>query len=196
MKQATFDAMRQSFQIEQDGIRMLRESMNYEAFGKAIDLLMASSLIVTSACGSSGFAAQKFAHSLCCVESPAKFVSPAEAIHGGMGALKKGNALVLVSKGGKSDELRPLIQIAKAKECPIIFVTAHPETEMAKAADVILLLPENPESDRYGVMATSSYLATASIFDALMVGLMEEKDYPLSDFALIHPGGAVGKKIN
>jgi len=63
------------------------------------------------------------------------------------------------------------------------------------AADALLLLPDIPESDRYGVMSTSSFAATMAIFDALMVALMEEKDYQLSDFALIHPGGAVGKHI-
>ena len=72
-------------------------------------------MTVTSACGSSGFSTKKFAHSLCCVECPAKFVSPAEAVHGGMGALKKGNLLILVSKGGKSEELIPLAAIAKEK---------------------------------------------------------------------------------
>ena len=63
-------------------------------------------------------------------------------------------------------------------------------------ADALLLLPNAPESDRYGVMSTTSFAATMAIFDALMVALMEEKDYQLSEFALIHPGGAVGKQIN
>ena len=110
--------------------------------------------------------------------------------------MKKGNALILVSKGGKTEELLPLVDIAKKKECPIIVVTAKAESALAKSADAVLLLPDVPESDRYGVMSTASFSATIAIFDALMMGIMEEKSYTLEEFGLIHPGGAVGKQIN
>ena len=191
----TFEYMRRSVDMERQSLEKLFETMDEAAFTKAIALLKASTLTVTSACGSSGFSTKKFAHSLSCVECPAKFVSPAEAVHGGMGALQKGNLLVLVSRGGKSEELLPLAKIAKTKEAHILTVTANPDSPLAALSDVVLRLPDVPESDRYGVMSTASFTATVAIFDALMVGLMEEKDYPLSDFALIHPGGAVGKQI-
>ena len=86
--------------------------------------------------------------------------------------------------------------IAKAKEAKVIVITANRDSILARNADALLLLPNAPESDRYGVMSTTSFAATMAIFDALMVALMEEKDYQLSEFALIHPGGAVGKQIN
>jgi D-arabinose 5-phosphate isomerase GutQ len=191
----TFEYMRRSVDMERQALEALYETMDEAAFSRAIALLKDSALTVTSACGSSGFSTKKFAHSLCCVECPAKFVSPAEAVHGGMGALKKGNLLILVSKGGKSEELIPLAAIAKEKGAHILTITANKDSILAKESDVVLLLPSVPESDRYGVMSTASFAATVAIFDALMVGLMEEKDYPLSDFALIHPGGAVGKQI-
>ena len=191
----TFEYMRRSVDMERKALEALYETMDEAAFSQAIALLKNSALTVTSACGSSGFSTKKFAHSLCCVECPAKFVSPAEAVHGGMGALKKGNLLILVSKGGKSEELIPLASIAKEKGAHILTITANKDSILAKESDVVLLLPNVPESDRYGVMSTASFAATVAIFDALMVGLMEEKDYPLSDFALIPPGGAVGKQI-
>ncbi len=196
MKNSTFEYMKNSVAAEKRALEALFEIMNAEEFGKTMDFLLNSQMTVLSACGSSGFAAKKFAHSLCCVECPAKFVPPSEAVHGGMGALKKDNLLILVSKGGKTDELIPLVSIAKAKEAKVAVITANGNSELAREADAVLLLPDVPESDRYGVMSTSSFAATAAIFDALMVGIMEEKDYALSDFALIHPGGAVGKKIN
>lgn len=188
--------MKGSVAAERRALEALYEIMDAAEFGKTIDFLLNSTVTVLSACGSSGFAAKKFAHSLCCVECPAKFVPPSEAVHGGMGALKKDNLLMLVSKGGKTDELIPLVSIAKAKGAHVVVITANKDSELAREADAVLLLPDVPESDRYGVMSTSSFAATAAIFDALMVGIMEEKDYALSDFALIHPGGAVGKKIN
>lgn len=196
MKSSTFEFMRSSVAAERRALDVLYEQMDENEFLKTLDYILKSNLVVLSACGSSGFAAKKFAHSLCCVECPAKFVPPSEAVHGGMGALKKDNLLILVSKGGKTDELIPLVSIAKSKGAKIALVTANPDSALAREADAVLLLPDVPESDVYGVMSTASFSATVAIFDALMMGIMEEKDYALSDFALIHPGGAVGKKIN
>lgn len=196
MKSSTFEFMRSSVAAERRALDVLYEQMDENEFLKTLDYILKSNLVVLSACGSSGFAAKKFAHSLCCVECPAKFVPPSEAVHGGMGALKKDNLLILVSKGGKTDELIPLVSIAKSKGAKIALITANPDSTLARAADAVLLLPDVPESDVYGVMSTASFAATIAIFDALMMGIMEEKDYALSDFALIHPGGAVGKKIN
>jgi D-arabinose 5-phosphate isomerase GutQ len=188
--------MRSSVAAERRALDVLYETMDEGEFLKTLEFFLNSSLVVLSACGSSGFAAKKFAHSLCCVECPAKFVPPSEAVHGGMGALKRDNLLILVSKGGKTDELIPLVSISKSKGARIAIVTANRDSELAKSADAVLLLPDVPESDVYGVMSTASFAATIAIFDALMMGIMEEKNYALSDFALIHPGGAVGKKIN
>ena len=196
MKENTFARIQYSIKQERDSLDVLLKRLNKAAFGRAIDLICNSTLTITSACGSSGFAAKKFAHSLCCVECPGKFVSPAEAVHGGMGALQPGNVLILVSKGGKSEELIPLISIARAKGAHLIAITSNPDSEIARAADVVLEMACVDESDRYSVMSTSSFVSTVAIFDALMVGLMEEKDYQLESFALIHPGGAVGKQIN
>ena len=196
MKNETYERMQYSVGQERDALTLLWERMDREAYGRAIDLLAQSTLTVTSACGSSGFAAKKFAHSLCCVECPGKFVPPSEAVHGGMGVLQPGNVLILVSKGGRSEELLPLVWIARAKGAHLIAITANRDSEIAQTADVILEMHCTPESDRYGVMSTASFASTVAIFDALMVGLMEEKDYQLESFGLIHPGGAVGKQIN
>ncbi len=194
--QKMFDVMKQSMENESRAVAALAQTLAREPILKALELLLQSEMTVLSACGSSGFATKKFAHSLCCIECPAKFVPPSEAVHGGMGALKKGNVLLLVSKGGKTEELLPLCEIAKKKEAHVIVVTANASGVLTEYADVVLMLPDVPESDRYGVMSTTSFATTIAIFDALMMGIMEAKDYPLSDFALIHPGGAVGKRIN
>ena len=195
MKQETLRCMQASVEAEKNALAALQKSMDMVQMEKALSYLLESSITVLSACGSSGFATKKFAHSLCCVECPAKFVPPSEAVHGGMGVLKKGNALLLVSKGGKTEELLPLVSIAKEKEARIIVVTANPDSVLARSADALLLLPQVPESDRYGVMSTASFVSTVAIFDALMMGIMEEKNYSLEEFGLIHPGGAVGKQI-
>ena len=191
-----FEVMHRAVENESRAVAELARDMDEASYLAALKLLLQSNLTVTSACGSSGFAAKKIAHSLCCIECPAKFVPPSEAVHGGMGALKEGNVLILVSKGGKTEELMPLCEIAKRKNAHVIAVTANPTSPLAEAADVVLRLPDTPESDRYGVMSTASFAATIAIFDSLMMGILEAKDFRLSDFALIHPGGAVGKRIN
>lgn len=195
MKNTTMELMKNSLLAEKRALELLYQDFDEAAFAKALELLKSSELTVLSACGSSGFATKKFAHSLCCIECPAKFVPPSEAVHGGMGALKGGNVLLLVTKGGRTEELLPLADIAKKKGSHIILVTAHPERELGRMADVVLCLPDTPESDRFDMMSTASFVATIGIFDALMMGLMEEKDFTEADFALIHPGGAVGKRI-
>ncbi len=195
MKNTTMELMKGSLLAEKRALELLYQNFDEAAFAKALELLKNSELTVLSACGSSGFATKKFAHSLCCIECPAKFVPPSEAVHGGMGALKGGNVLLLVTKGGRTEELLPLAEIAKKKGAHIILVTAHPNRQLGQAADVVLCLPDTPESDRFDMMSTASFAATIGIFDALMMGLMEEKDFTEADFALIHPGGAVGKRI-
>ena len=195
-EQQLFDVMKRSMENESRAVAALAQALESRPILDALQLLLQSEMTVLSACGSSGFATKKFAHSLCCIECPAKFVPPSEAVHGGMGALKKGNVLLLVSKGGRTEELLPLCEIAKKKEAHVIVVTANASGALTRSADVVLVLPDLPESDRYGVMSTTSFATTIAIFDALMMGIMEAKDYPLSDFALIHPGGAVGKRIN
>ncbi len=193
--QEIFDFMMQSVMNESDALKELYNVMDREAYEKALSYLLESPITVTSACGSSGFTAKKFAHSLCCVECPAKFVPPSEAVHGGMGVILEHSVLVLVSKGGKSDELMPICRIAKAKGAKIILVTANNDSELACEADVVLLLPNIHESDKYDMMSTASYVATIGIFDALMMGIMEIKRFDEKDFAVIHPGGAVGKRL-
>ena len=132
MKAQTYEMMHEVVAHEVKMLEKLYEIMDAAEYEKAIEILKNSALTVTSACGSSGFAAKKFAHSLCCIERPAKFVPPSEAIHGGMGALKPGNAIIIISRGGKSEELMPLISIAKTKGAKLIAITANPQPRPSK----------------------------------------------------------------
>jgi len=180
---------------ERNALTALAEMIDEAAWGRAVEKIMAAPLTVTSACGSSGFAARKFAHSLCCVECPAKFVSPSDAVHGGIGALTQGGVLVLVTKGGQTDELIPLARIARQKGAQIIVVTQKPDAPIARGADVVLRLPDVPENDPYDMMSTASFSATMAIFHAIMMEIMHHKNYGRAEFAENHPGGAVGKRI-
>ncbi len=184
-----------SLEIERDQIQQVLDNLDHEAFGKAVDVLARVPRIMLCASGSSGIAARKFAHSLCCIERGAMFMPPCEAVHGGLGGLKAEDALVMVSRGGKTVELLPVIDVCQKKGAKLIAVTENLESPLAQAADVVLQLHIRRESDKYNFMATSSFVATIAIFDALLAALIEETGYTREMFGLVHPGGAVGDML-
>ncbi|MCK5749234.1 MAG: SIS domain-containing protein, partial [Oricola sp.] len=149
-----------SLKIERDQIQQVLDNLNHDAFARAVDVLAHVPRIMLCASGSSGIAAKKFAHSLCCIERGAMFMPPCEAVHGGLGGLKGEDALVIVSRGGKTVELLPVIDVCRKKGATLIAVTENLESPLAQAADVVLQLHIRRESDKYNFMATSSFMAT------------------------------------
>lgn len=104
-----------AYDIESSCITQMKEYFDTDAFSKAVDLLCTAPRIGAAGCGHSGIACQHFAHLMCCVERPARFISPAEAVHGATGFLQKGDVMVFASRGGKTEELLPILAICKAK---------------------------------------------------------------------------------
>lgn len=187
---------KESLQIESKAIADIMDYLDEDSFVKAAEVLSTCPKIITCASGSSGIAAKKFAHSLCCIERNAQFLSPAEAVHGGMGCMKKGDVVVMVSRGGKTSELFPIIDVCNKKEVILIGVTENVNSPLAQNSQIVIPMKIERESDGLNVMATSSFVVTIAIFDALLASIMEMTDYTLEQFALIHPGGAVGVRLN
>lgn len=196
MKKESLAAARAAYEIEAECLRNMIDYFDDEAFSKAVALLKESPRIGASGCGHSGIICQHFAHLMCCIEQPAKFVSPAEAVHGGMGFLQAGDVMLFASRGGKTGELLPILDICKRKGVRVITVTENMESPLAKGADVVLKQYVNRETDKYNSQGTTSSTALAMIFHALQTALIEETDYKNEQFALIHPGGAVGERLN
>ncbi len=195
-KETVISWARASLAIERDAIADILDYLDEERFHEAVEVLSSCPKIITCASGSSGIAAKKFAHSLCCIERNAQFLSPAEAIHGGMGCMKKGDAVVMVSRGGKTAELLPIIEVCNKKEVILIGVTENLVSPLAKSSQIVVPMKIKRESDGLNVMATSSFVVTIAIFDAMLAAIMETTGYSLEQFALIHPGGAVGSRLN
>jgi len=187
---------KESLRIESKAIVDIIDYLDEERFHEAVEVLSNCPKIITCASGSSGIAAKKFAHSLCCIERNAQFLSPAEAIHGGMGCMKKGDAVVMVSRGGKTAELLPIIDVCNKKEVILIGITENMNSPLAKQSQIVIPMKIERESDPLNVMATASFVVTIAIFDAMLVAVMEKTGYRLEQFALIHPGGAVGNRLN
>ena len=187
-----FDA----FKIESESILATGEAIDKIEFKKAVEALAKAPRIAAAGCGHSGIACRHFAHLMCCIDLPARFLSPAEAVHGGLGYLHEGDVLVLVSRGGKTDELIPIAEVAKTKGATLICVTEKLESPLANLSDIKLKMAITRECDKYNCQGTTSFAVTNAIFDALQTALVEYTGYKNETFALIHPGGAVGKRLN
>lgn len=196
MKKESLLAARAAYEIEAECLRTMLDYFDEDAFSRAVSLLASAERIGTSGCGHSGILCQHLAHLLCCIERPARFVSPAEAVHGGMGFLQKGDVMVLASRGGKTAELLPILEICKKKGVSVITVTENLESPLSLGADVVLKQYVNRETDKYNSQGTTSSTALCMIFHALQTALIEETDYKNEQFAVIHPGGAVGARLN
>ncbi len=196
MKKEALELARNSFFIEAKAIQDSVQGMDWEAFAKAVEILAKAERIAVSGCGHSGIACRHFAHSMCCIERPARFLSPSEAVHGATGFLQEGDVLVAASRGGKTAELLPIIEIAKKKSACVLSITENASSPMAQMSDVTLPMRVYRETDKYDMQGTSSFVTLAAIFDALQVAVMEETGFIGEQFALIHPGGAVGERLN
>ena len=196
MKNEAFEAAKNAYQIESECLAKMVEYFDEEQFAKAVELLKNAERIGTAGCGHSGIICQHMAHLLCCIERPARFISPAEAVHGATGFLQNGDVMIFASRGGKTKELLPILDICKVKGVSVITVTEDLNSVLATSADVVLKQYVNRETDKYNSQGTTSTTALCMIFHALQAALIEETDYKNEQFALIHPGGAVGERLN
>lgn len=151
--------------------------------------------IIISGCGTSGEAGRKIAHTLSCIECPSMFISPSDALHGRLGLVKKEDIVILLSKGGETMELISMIPAIKHKKAFLIGVTENENSSLAKDSNIFLKVHISKEADVFNLLATSSIIALIALFDAIIVAIMVKKSFTKKDFSIIHPGGAVGKKL-
>ena len=196
MKDASLKQAKNVYEIEKECIEKMADFFDEDSYSKAVDLLKNARCIGATGCGHSGIICTHFAHLMCCIDKSAKFISPAEAVHGGTGFLQKGDVCVFASRGGKTKELLPILDICKAKGVKVITITENIDSPLAKDADVVLKQYVNRETDKYNCQGTTSSTALAVIFHILQTALIEEMDFKNEQFALVHPGGAVGERLN
>lgn len=190
------DEIIRTIQIEADSLHSLLESLDMDQIVKAVHLIGdCKGRIIVAGCGTSAMAAKKIVHSLNCIERPSVFLTPSDAVHGGLGLLQPGDILILISKGGNTRELIQLIPACKTKKALLIGVTENPDSIIAKEADLSLKVKVESEPCRFNMLATASTMAVISVFDAICIALMSYTDYTKEQFAIIHPNGAVGDRL-
>lgn len=183
------------FEIEAQSIKALEGRID-KGFDKAIDLLMATKgKIVVSGMGKSGIIGRKFVATLSSTGSPALFLHPAEGSHGDLGVISKEDTVIVITYGGGSSELDPLFSFVKRKGIKLIGITGNLESSLAQISDAVIDISVEKEACPLSLAPTSSSTATLAMCDAVAMVLLEEKGFKKEDFAQVHPGGALGRKL-
>ncbi len=151
--------------------------------------------VVVMGMGKSGHIGRKMAATFASTGTPSFFVHPGEAAHGDLGMVTPQDVVIAISNSGESSEITALIPVLKRLHVPLICITGRPESSMARAADVHLCVKVAKEACPLGLAPTSSTTATLVMGDALAVALLKARGFTAEDFALSHPGGALGRKL-
>lgn len=188
--------IRRCLRIEADSVKKQQEEIDEEAVLKVAEAIQnCKGKIILSACGTSAMAAKKIAHSLNCIECPALFLTPSDAVHGGLGVVQAEDVVILISKGGNTEELVRLLPACRTKKAAVIAVSENPDSKLAVNADIYLKIKVEREPCRFNMLATASTMAVIAVFDAVCIALMQMTGYSREQFAVIHPGGAVGERL-
>lgn len=196
MNQSIIRLTRDAYCIESDAIRVAADHISDDIFIRAVEMLSNAPRIGSSGCGHSGIACQHFSHLMCCIERPSRFISPSEAVHGAMGFLHEGDVMLLASRGGKTSELLPILDICKKKSVSTICVTENLQSPLALGSQLVIPMYVTRETDTFNSQGTTSFTVLTVLFDALQAALIEYTGYNNEQFAVVHPGGAVGERLN
>lgn len=184
-----------TLKTECDAIAQLEQYINQD-FIKACQLtLNAQGKVVVMGMGKSGHIGNKIAATLASTGTPAFFVHPGEASHGDLGMIGKEDIVLAISNSGESSEILALLPVIKRRGITLITMTNNPASTMARLAHVNLCIKVPKEACPIGLAPTSSTTATLVMGDALAVALMQARGFTCDDFALSHPGGALGRKL-
>ena len=167
-----------------------------ERFDTAVELLAGCrGRVVCSGMGKSGLIMKKLAATLSSTGTPALFLHPAEAIHGDLGMVAEGDVVVAASFSGTTAELLQLVELLKRLAVPLIVMTGNRDSPLARHADAHLAVQVDKEACPLDLAPTASTTATLAMCDALAMALQEAKGFTREDFALLHPGGQLGKRL-
>jgi arabinose-5-phosphate isomerase len=189
------DSARKVLQIEADAVAALTLRLD-ERFARAVEMILAcrGRLIVTGM-GKSGLICQKVAATMASTGTPAFFLHPAEGVHGDLGILMKGDVVIAVSNSGETEEITRILPVIKRMGLPLIAMTANPLSTLGRAGDVFLDISIKEEACPLQLAPTASTTVTLAMGDALAVALLLQRGFREEDFALYHPGGALGRRL-
>jgi arabinose-5-phosphate isomerase len=189
------DTARKVLEIEAQAILDLASRID-ESFDRAIEALFTcTGRVVVTGMGKSGIIAQKVSATFASTGTPSLYLHPVEAIHGDLGRIVKGDVVVAVSYSGDTAEILSLVPTVKRLGSPLVSLTGNPRSALAAASDVHLDVSIREEACPLGLAPTASTTAALAMGDALAMALIERRGFTVEDFAVLHPGGRLGKKL-
>ncbi|MEE8382057.1 MAG: KpsF/GutQ family sugar-phosphate isomerase [Thermodesulfobacteriota bacterium] len=195
VQETVINQAKRVLKIEEEAIQTLREKID-DNFVRAVDLLyQCRGKVIVIGIGKSGIVSQKIASTFACTGTPAFFLHPAEGIHGDIGMIAKEDVVLSISNSGESQEIIQLLPLIKRWGIKLIVMTGKLNSVLAKGGDVILDTGVKEEACPLGLVPTASTTATLAMGDALALALLEKRGFKESDFAMLHPGGALGRKL-
>ncbi len=167
-----------------------------ERFTEAVEIIaVGNGRVVVTGMGKSGHVGRKVAATLASTGTPALFVHPAEASHGDLGMVLEGDVVLAISNSGETIELADLVAHSRRFGLPLLAVTGRESSTLARAADIVLLLPDAPEACAISQAPTTSTTMQMALGDALAVTLLRRRGFTASDFGIFHPGGRLGSRL-
>ncbi len=189
------DAARHMGDIYKTAIDKFSASLDM-SFADAVDMLMASDgHVIVCGMGKSGLFGRKISATLASTGTPSIFLHPAEAIHGDLGKVRKGDVLVLISNSGETEEILRLLTPLRRLDAKIVAMTGDVNSTLAKHAHTVLDIAVDREACPLNLAPTTSGLITLVMGDALAIALMEKRGFQPEDFARTHPGGSLGRRL-
>jgi arabinose-5-phosphate isomerase len=189
------EVARQVLETEAAAIRDLLPQLD-ERFDRAVELIVGSAgRVVTTGMGKSGLIMKKVAATLASTGTPALFLHPAEALHGDVGMVVKGDVVLAASFSGTTEELVRLVPILKRIGAPFVVMTGNPDSPLARHAELHLPVAIDREACPLNLAPTASTTATLALADALAMALSEARGFTTEDFGRLHPGGRLGKRL-
>ena len=191
----SLETARRVLKIEAQAIQDVLARLD-AGFEKAVDALFAcKGRVVVSGMGKSGLVGRKISATLSSTGTPSFFLHPAEALHGDLGMLAHGDAMLAVSYGGETQEIIQLLEALKRLEMPLVTLTGCTQSTLAQASDVVLDVSVKEEACSLNLAPTASTTVAMAVGDALAISLLERRDFRHDDFAALHPAGRLGKKL-
>lgn len=190
------DTARRVIRAEADALNAMADMLD-GGLSDAVELILnTKGRIIISGIGKSGHIARKIAATLASTGTPAHFVHPAEASHGDLGMVTRGDVVLAISNSGEAPELANLIAYTQRFAIPLIGMTSRPQSSLASQSDIVLLMPKLPEACGTGVVPTTSTTMTLALGDALCVAIMEHRAFSADNFRDFHPGGKLGSQLS
>ncbi len=194
-EQRILEIAKNVLRIEIEGIENVCSKLNSN-FAKAVELLFkCRGRVVITGMGKSGIVGKKIASTLASTGTPAFFLHPAEGVHGDLGMISKDDLVIAISNSGETDEVMKILPIIRRMGNKLIAITGNPSSTLGKAADVVIDAGVKEEACPMGLAPTASTTAALALGDALAIALLEMRGFKEEDFALIHPAGAIGKRL-